>query len=45
MQGQARLPSLKDKSQLKPSKDGGNITRNREEAIQDMMQEDQRPTD
>jgi hypothetical protein len=38
-------PSLKEKSQLEPSKDGGDMTRDRKEPIQNMMQEDQRSTE
>ncbi len=33
-----------EKSQLEPSRDGENMRRGREEPIQDMMKEDQRPT-
>ncbi len=38
-------PSLKEKNQLEPSRDGGDVTRDREEPIQDVMQEDQQPTE
>jgi hypothetical protein len=38
-------PSLKEKSQLEPSRDGGDMTRDREESIWDMMQDGQWPTE
>ncbi len=37
-------PNLKEKSHLEPSRDGGDMRRDREELIRDVMQEDQRPT-
>ncbi len=39
------LPSLKEKSQLEPSRDGGDMISYREEPIPDVMQEDQWPTE
>ncbi len=39
------LPNLKEKSQLEPSRDGGDMGKDKEEPIQDVMQEDQRPTE
>ncbi len=38
-------PSLKEKSHLEPSRDGGDMARERKEPIQDMMQEDHQPTE
>jgi hypothetical protein len=39
------LPSLKEKSQLGPGRDGGDMTRGKGKPIRDVMQEDQRPTE
>ncbi len=39
------LPRLGKKGQLEPDRDGGNMMRNEEEPIRDLMQEDQRPTE
>jgi hypothetical protein len=38
-------PYSGEKSQLKPSRDGENMRRDREEPILDVMKEDQRPTE
>jgi hypothetical protein len=38
-------PSLKEKSQLEPGRDGRGMMMNKEEPIQDVMQEDQQPTE
>ncbi len=38
-------PNLKAKSQLELSRDGGEMREVKEEPIQDVMQEDQRPTE
>ncbi len=38
-------PSLKEKSQLEPSRDGVDMTRDIEELILEVMQEDQWPTE
>ncbi len=39
------LLNLKERSQLKPSRDGGDMRKGGEEPIWDVMQEDQRPTE
>jgi hypothetical protein len=39
------LPSSSKKSQLRPSGDGETMRRDKEESIQDVMKEDQRPTE
>jgi hypothetical protein len=39
------LLNLKEKSQLEPSRDEGDMRKGREKPIGDMMQEDQRPTE
>jgi hypothetical protein len=38
-------PNLKEKSQLETSRDGGDMRKGGEEPIQDVMKEDQRPTE
>jgi hypothetical protein len=38
-------PSLEEKSQSEPSRDGRGMTRDKEKCIRDLMQEDQRPTE
>ncbi len=37
--------SLKEENQLEPSRDGGDMTRDREEPIRDVMREDSQPTE
>jgi hypothetical protein len=39
------LPSLMEKSQLGPGRDGEDMARVKEKPIRDVMQEDQRPTE
>jgi hypothetical protein len=39
------LPSFQVKSQLESGRNGRDMTRDRNESIQDVMQEDQRPTE
>jgi hypothetical protein len=39
------LTNLKEKSQLEPSRDGGDMGKGKEKPIRDVMQEDQRPTE
>jgi hypothetical protein len=38
-------PSRGEKDQLESTKDGGNLMRNKEEAIREVMREGQRPTE